>query len=275
MAENTRKKKGAAKEAAREDQFTAESDASTDDFNRRFNRLEVLIADLKKSLDAKYSEIDVRLNDLQKSQSFICEQYENFRKVTNSLMADNTKLRNENEKLKAEVNILQRSVDQAHDDINSLEQYGRRSMFEISGIPRCDDEDVEAMVLSLCHKIGVQITPVDIEAAHRLSNKVTANIIVLMKSRKLRNDIFQRRSQLKGVSSHDIGVTSRPPNKLFINESLTRKNKELFSKVNDFKKVNGYKFIWSRNGIIYLRQSESSKAIMVKKEADLPKLSSS
>ena len=275
MAENTRKKKGAAKEAAREDQFTAESDASTDDFNRRFNRLEVLIADLKKSLDAKYSEIDVRLNDLQKSQSFICEQYENFRKVTNSLMADNTKLRNENEKLKAEVNILQRSVDQAHDDINSLEQYGRRSMFEISGIPRCDDEDVEEMVLSLCHKIGVQITPVDIEAAHRLSNKVTANIIVLMKSRKLRNDIFQRRSQLKGVSSHDIGVTSRPPNKLFINESLTRKNKELFSKVNDFKKVNGYKFIWSRNGIIYLRQSESSKAIMVKKEADLPKLSSS
>ena len=275
MAENTRKKKGAAKEAAREDQYTAESDASTDDFNRRFNRLEVLIADLKKSLDAKYSEIDVRLNDLQKSQSFICEQYENFRKVTNSLMADNTKLRNENEKLKAEVNILQRSVDQAHDDINSLEQYGRRSMFEISGIPRCDDEDVEEMVLSLCHKIGVQITPVDIEAAHRLSNKVTANIIVLMKSRKLRNDIFQRRSQLKGVSSHDIGVTSRPPNKLFINESLTRKNKELFSKVNDFKKVNGYKFIWSRNGIIYLRQSESSKAIMVKKEADLPKLSSS
>ena len=210
--------------------------------------------------------------DLTKSQKFICDQYDSFRKVVDALMIDNGKLRDENAQLKVSIHDLQEDVKQAHEAVNNLEQYGRRAMLEISGIPRCEEEDVEEIVLAVCNKIGVDLQPSEIETAHRLSNKESANIIALLSSRKRRNEIFQRRSNLKGVTTRDIGITTRASSKIYVNESLTRKNKALFNKVLDFKKENGYKYIWTRNGNIYIRQADHTRSIVIKEAEDLHNL---
>ena len=273
-ARKTRKDtlKGTEEQLQRDVEASHEDADVTNDINKRLSKIEDMISDLKVSLHKKYGEIEDRLSDLTKSQKFICEQYDSFRKVVDALMIDNGKLRDENAQLKVSIHDLQEDVKQAHEAVNNLEQYGRRAMLEISGIPRCEEEDVEEIVLAVCNKIGVDLQPSEIETAHRLSNKESANIIALLSSRKRRNEIFQRRSNLKGVTTRDIGITTRASSKIYVNESLTRKNKALFNKVLDFKKENGYKYIWTRNGNIYIRQADHTRSIVIKEAEDLHNL---
>jgi hypothetical protein len=49
-----------------------------------------------------------------------------------------------------------------------------------------------------------------------------------------------------------------PSNTIHINESLTFDRKKLFGRVYAFKKKHSFKFIWTVNGKIMLRKSEST-----------------
>ncbi len=86
-------------------------------------------------------------------------------------------------------------------------------------------------------------------------------------------EIFYRaRKNLKNVTTKDLGYT--PNNKIYVTESLTEKNKQLFRECLNVKKMKKYKFIWTINGRIYLRKNEDrdSQPILIKSRDDLNKL---
>ena len=49
------------------------------------------------------------------------------------------------------------------------------------------------------------------------------------------------------------------PTKIYINESLTAYRRRLFGKLNSFKNINKWKYLWTTNGTIHLRQMDSSQ----------------
>ena len=65
------------------------------------------------------------------------------------------------------------------------------------------------------------------------------SIIVKFVSRNKRDEVYRARSKLKGVTSADLGY--KATNKLFIAESLTSFNKELFGKCLEAKRNLRYK----------------------------------
>ena len=77
------------------------------------------------------------------------------------------------------------------------------------------------------------------------------------------------------ITTQDLGFQG--DNKIYIQESLARKNKELFRKALQLKKSLRYKFIWTNSGRIYLRKDESpeSPIMYVKSTKDLEKLQQS
>ena len=240
---------------------------------QRFNTIEKLILDLKSTLTSKYEEIDKRLEKVIDSQNFISSEFDKFKTITDKLMTDNVALRKDNDNLNAKVTALEKDIEAAHAATNDLEQYGRRSMLEIAGIPRTSEENTEQLVINLCSKLNLEVSPKDIEAAHRTSTKESANIIVMFTNRKLRNLVLSKRSQLRKVTTHDLGlITERSASKIFINESLTRRNKELFGAALKIRKDQHYKYIWTRNGKIFLRQTDGSRVINIASESDLQKL---
>ena len=93
-------------------------DSEKDIINSRFNKLEDLLAELKASINEKWKIIDNRLDELTKSQKVISNQYDNFRKVIDSLTTGNSGLKLENEKLKADIVDLQKKVQQCDDALN-------------------------------------------------------------------------------------------------------------------------------------------------------------
>ena len=239
----------------------------------RLQAIESALKDLSGSLKERNDEIGKKLEQVIKSQEFISCQYDDLRRLTDNLMKTNQELQAENERLKETCRLTKKSANEAVAAVNELEQYGRREMIEIAGIPRLEDENVEQTVIKLCSHLNSTIEDTDIEAAHRISSRESASIIVKFKSRKMRNHVYKMRNMLKSMTTHSIGIAEeRASSRIFINESLSKRNKELFAKTQEFRKSRHYKFLWTKNGNIMLRETETSNIIRIKEESDLSKL---
>ena len=106
-----------------------------EEINSRFDQIECLLRELKEESSKRYVEIDQKLNDVIESQKFLSKQYENFRNTIDNLINDNVKMREQLDKLRQQVGEAEKKVKTALDEVNNLEQYGRRDMIEIGGIP--------------------------------------------------------------------------------------------------------------------------------------------
>lgn len=231
------------------------------------------VAKGQSDLEEKFSHFESKLKELEKSQQFISSQFDNFKITTDNVMKQHVFLQSENSELRKQISSAQERMINLEHAINDLEQYGRRMMIEISGIPKVNEENVEDSVTKICQYLNPNFTPDDIDVTHRVSSKDTANIIVKFTSRKAHDSIYTRRSSLRKTTTHDVGLAeSRAASKIYINESLTKLNKELLFAAREFKKAFNYKYVWTRNGSVMLRQTESSKIIKLKDVSDLAAL---
>ena len=81
----------------------------------------------------------------------------------------------------------------------------------------------------------------------------------------------EARSQLPSKTTKDIGYRA---NKIYISESLTQQNNDLFKKCLEIKKTQKYKFIWTKYVRIFMRKNEcpNSPVIHITSIRDLQKL---
>ena len=76
--------------------------------------------------------------------------------------------------------------------------------------------------------------------------------------KKPRNLIGKNINNLPPVQAA-MGLAATSNNKIHINESLTGYRKQLFGRINDFKRQNNYKYLWTANGKIMLKARDSSQ----------------
>ncbi len=112
----------------------------------------VIKEEFEKLVSPRLSEIEDKLKEIEKSQSFLSEQYESFRNQVGHVLADNTRIKAENESLVARIRNLEKIDKQRVKTIDDLEQYGRRNMVEVSGIPRQPRENCEEIILNIASR---------------------------------------------------------------------------------------------------------------------------
>ncbi len=85
--------------------------------------------------------------------------------------------------------------------------------------------------------------------------------------------------ELKKLRVSDLGYPLPPHDpklptlgKIFINESLTNRLKNLLRLTKLKKRELEYKYVWSRNGKIYLRKDDNANAVLINFATDLDKL---
>ena len=145
-------------------------------------------------------------------------------------------------------------------------------MVDIGGIPRQSNENTDNIVIKVAEKIGVTITQEDIEISHRNSAHKDASIIVKFLSRRTRNSFFEKRKGLKDIKVKDLDIgLDACGSKIFINESLTPYNGDLFKKARTSLK-DYCKYIWTHNGSIFTRVAENSTRIILRSHQDLQDL---
>jgi len=157
---------------------------------------------------------------------------------------------------------LDNSIATARAELNNLEQYGRRTMVVVNGIPFTENENTDELINTLNEKLGTGITKDKIDISHRTKQN---GIIVKFCDRKSRNTFYAARKGLKekSMSTKDLGFDEEKF--VYVNESLTQINGDLFRTArNKLQKTSKCKYVWTVNGITKAQRSESSETYTLK-----------
>ena len=228
---------------------------------------------LEKILDEKLSPLSEQLKEALAMVNSLNTKYDKMEETLVVLQEENKALKEEHASLKAQVLSSANDLKSVQKSLNDLEQYTRRNSVEIRGIPlpkESQEEDTNEIVLQLSQKMGIPLERKDISVSHRIRSRSSVDpaIIVKFVRRKVRERLYRARKRLKSITTADFGFSVEK--KIFINESLTPKNKELFKDCLRFKKDKSYKFLWTNAGKIFLRRNADSPVILINSSVDIP-----
>lgn len=237
---------------------------------------------IKEKLDPLWQEIHKlrqELSEVTEFAHFANKKYEETAKLLEKQEAKSNELLNENKVLISTIQEMETKLTNLSDQHNDLEQYGRRECLEIQGIPQTRHEDTNDIVMKVGNLIGVEVDESDISVSHRLpvskrykGKRSNPPIIVRFVRRDLKEDFYSSRKDLKGYSTEDLGLGYETTNNIYINESLTERNKLLFKEALKAKKDLKYNFAWTSNGKIHLRKDSDSKIVHIKNKEDIKEL---
>ena len=108
------------------------------------------------------------------------------------------------------------------ENINFLEQYGRRNNLQITRIlDDAEDQNLEEKIIEILDKIDVNESSQDIEACHRIgkSKKLLIKDNRTICKQKTRKKALGNRKGLKNIDRTSIGLEEL--HSIFINENLT------------------------------------------------------
>ena len=182
-----------------------------------------------------FKTIKDELNEFGKSLIFLSSKYDDIAKSENEVRESLDYLSTENKRLCERVSMLESMVAACESGMENVKQYIRRDMLELHGIPVTWDENPNEIVngVNLLDR-GYQFHDQDISISHRLpvpEGKIPP-IIAKFIRRNTRDHIFNLKRQLQGKSTLDLGFPTE--NRIYLNESLTQRTRELLKEVKAF-----------------------------------------
>ena len=207
------------------------------------------------------------------------EKYEEVLKKLETHEAEHKEIITENKILKSTVQSLGNKVEKLKETLNEMEQYSRRECLEIQGIPASSEVEMSSnkTVVKIGELMGIDIDEDDISVSHRLpvSSKYKGKthdpkIIVKLIRRDVKEQFYRSRKELKNVTTQHLGYSVA--NHIFVNESLTGMNKELFRDCLKAKKDLNFTYVWTSNGKINMHKDQLSQVIHIRNKNALLKL---
>ena len=203
--------------------------------------IQTKISNLEK-LEHKINEIqenqdkfNFRVVQVEESQEYISKCFEKQQGDIDKILATNTRLEKENIQLNSSINNLRTLFYSEQEKRIQLEQYGRREMSEVSGIPVKENENCIDIIKRLGSLIGLNVNN-SIEIAHRIKN---GDIIVKFRDRPSRDSLFRAKDKLNGKTTKDLEFNEEKF--IYINESLAFDTKILLFNVRQKCKELGFK----------------------------------
>ena len=200
---------------------------------------------------------------VKESQSFICEKYDCLKESYDKLLKENKELKLQSKELK---NQSESEVEK----LDRLEQYGRRQNLQIVGIPVQGKENTNAIVIEVAKLLDVNLTAEEISTSHRLPAKNRENIsppiIARFTNRDVRNKIYANRKATRTASLTNFSVPGTE--KVYVNENLIRPREKLFWQTKQKAKKVGFKYFWTTNGNIFVKQTDPAEVIAIKSEKE-------
>ena len=256
--------------------------------NDEIKKLRKEVEKLRNDLLIAQSDIEAlryKADETIGSLSYISAEHDSFQVKIKQMAAEVKLLTNKDEN-------YENRLYQAEKHLDEVEQYGRRENLEIHGIPMIRNENTNHITKTVAKCLNVELDDSHISTSHRLfhnSNNFSGTshssnqqnrkniripskpppIIVRFTNRDKRNDLF-RRKMLQTNSELDAIFGSA--SKITFKENLTVNRKMLYDAAVDAKRDLNYKFLWTTQGRIRLRQDSESPVITVSSLFDLRKI---
>ncbi|CAB3257525.1 unnamed protein product [Arctia plantaginis] len=163
-----------------------------------------------------------------------------------------------------------------------VEQHMRDSNLEINGIPEHHNENLVNTFIHLTKTIGSPVTDSEILQITRVA-KMNQNVdrprsvIAKLRTPRQRDTIlaavfnYNKKNPQQKLNSSHLGIAGKC-SPVYVSEHLSPTNKRLHAETRKLAKQVSYKFVWVRNGRIYVRKDEQSQAIYIRNQDCLSRI---
>lgn len=184
----------------------------------------------------------------------------------------------------SDVKELTDTVERLQLVLNERDQELLSTDVEISGIPEQSNENPIHLTVLVAQKLNVEIEPRDIVSAERVGMRRVAGdggdgggdgrprtLAVRLTRRALRDELLREARRARGADTTGFDLPG-PPRKFYVNERLTRTNRQLFHKARHEGARANWRYIWTRDGRIYARRQPNTQAQRIRTDEDLNKI---
>uniref|UniRef100_A0A2H1W117 SFRICE_025839 n=1 Tax=Spodoptera frugiperda TaxID=7108 RepID=A0A2H1W117_SPOFR len=218
-------------------------------------------------INRELEPIKSEIRDLKESFNFHTTEFDR-------LQSEHVELTNNYKNVKKENDILNKTVGDLSQRLNYLEQQARSNNLEIQCLPENKQENLFTVVKQLGSVVGCEIKDSDIMNCTRTAKLQTSNdrprsVVVQLVSPKIRDLLlasvikYNKRTPESKLSTADLGLAgSKSP--VYVVEHLSPAHKALHAATRLRAKEKGYKFVWIRNGRIFVRKNIDSDHILIK-----------
>lgn len=227
-----------------------------------------------KNILARLTKLDGLVDDIKEIRSslqYMSDKYDEVLKDIEQCKKNDVEQRKEINKLRTENAFLNRSVEKANIQLNRLDQYHRRENIEIHGLEMKNNENIPNIIGNLANCLNIPYSTDMVIAAHRLKNNKKSQrppaIIIRFANRNISEMWIKKKKT--GVMSRNI-IENGSSSVIYVNENLTPMNKELFWNARVKAKKLKFKYVWVKNGVVFMKRDDASTTIKIEKFDDLP-----
>lgn len=217
------------------------------------------------------------LEKVEESQEFMSSQYDTLLQTSNRLEQKITTIQQEMNAIKYEKDQLQLDLHRAQNEIDLLDNQCRRDTLETKGIPQLPNENTTDLIIHIASLLSVKVTESDISTTYRMPVKTPQNVdqydahptlIVKFSNIKIRNQLLRQKKAARFIT--DFGIKGM--DKLYINESLSYRKRQLFHLSRTKKTQMNYAACYTQNARIFIRKTKDGEKFEIKSKMDLEKL---
>lgn len=219
----------------------------------------------------------------------MCREME---KLTSALESFNGRLNNVEERMALVEKRLDTAINREDSvvianlqtKINQYEQECILNDLEVTGLPEETNESPIHLASLLAKKLGVSLSEHDIVSAERVGRKILAErkegdttvvrpraLVIRLVRRGTRDELLRAARVRRGLDSSGV-ATAAAPRRVYINERLSRLNKQLFYKAREESRRLMWKFTWTKNGNIFVRRDFTQTAIRIRNQEDIERV---
>lgn len=183
-------------------------------------------------------------------------------KKIDKLSSDLNTLKKENKDMKKEIKALKIEVESLKIKMNNLDQYSRKNNIIIANVPHQNNENIYELVINVLNSLDMKMNDGDFGTIHRLratEGKIPSIIARLTNSDK-KNEIIKKAKRYK-LHGKKFGFNPALP--IYISEQLTKNTLEILNRAKKLRNQNIIKYVWSRDGTIFIRKDDQDPAIKI------------
>ena len=220
------------------------------------------------SIEEKFASMEESIQFLSNKYEEVLSQIQSFNKTLSATTKERNDMKAEINLAKAQINTLEKYLRKTNQELDDLGQYLRRDCIEVVGAKAKDSQECNKIVMAMAKEMGFTMQPNDISTSHPLPTPRDKDdkFIVKFTRRETKDKFYSNRQKIAGRKPSNLpSVKSvlKTDKKLYISESLTPLRRKLFGSVNDARKTLKWKYIWTNNGKIYLKENEDSYTTII------------
>lgn len=249
--------------------LTAKIDSLNDNMCGNDARLNSKIDNLEAALTSKITDVKEEMET--RIDSIAQELGQRFNKhVTDT----NQRCENSSSSLLELTHRLDQQYARHEYKLDTLERLSLENDLIITGVPMENNEDPMNVLGDICQALDSKLQSGDFISVFRLRNgkinhktKHTVPIAVKVKDDWAKRELLTAYFKIKNLNLKDIGY--KTATRIYINERLTAKNREIFNRAAEAKKAGLVQRFFTRKGLVYTQRDEKSRPEVIVHISDI------